>query len=271
MPNYAAALQCAWYERAHPDPTTANMNRGVGVLTMLYANGRGVGKDVDLAMRFACEQEWAAPGEMADRIQHLIEIRDGKPQSAPFDMCDDITSSLSAGTCTNVQFRLTDAERNGKIAAVTANLTRGQRPLYDRLHAAETAFEDIRVRNEIDLSGSLRASFVLEDLSLLREQFLINLQRFAKGDVPPATAADVKNLDGQMNALYQRITQTPDDPVITVTVGGIRDTQRAWLKLRDAWMEFAKSAYPRLSADRVMAQLIRLRMGQLRQLPIEVK
>src|SRR4051812_36192124 len=44
-PDYAAALQCAWYERAHPDTIASDLNRGVGVLTMLYANGRGAPKD----------------------------------------------------------------------------------------------------------------------------------------------------------------------------------------------------------------------------------
>jgi len=52
---------------------------------------------------------------------------------------------------------------------------------------------------------------------------------------------------------------------------GIRETQRAWLTLRDSWMDFAKAAYPRLASDRVMAQLIRLRLNQLRLLPIDLK
>jgi uncharacterized protein YecT (DUF1311 family) len=271
-PDYAAALQCAWYERAHPNTTIADMNRGVGVLTMLYANGRGVAKDVDLAMRFACEQPWAAPLEMVERIQHLIDIKDGKRQTTPFDMCDDITSGLSMGKCTRVHFEFADAERNKKLSDVTANLTRGQRPLYDRLHTAEAAFEDIRINNEIDLFGTARAAFMLEDLGRLREQFIINLQRFSKGDVPPATAMDVTNLDAQMNALYQRIMQAPAASFAgTVNANTIRDTQRVWLKLRDAWLEFAKSAYPELSADRVVAQLLRLRLDQLRQLPIDVR
>ena len=85
-PEYAAALQCAWCERAHPDTVAADMNRGVGVRTMLYANGRGAAKDPDLAMRFACEQHWAAPAEMQYRLQHLTEIKDGKPNLINFQV-----------------------------------------------------------------------------------------------------------------------------------------------------------------------------------------
>jgi len=271
-PDYAAALQCAWYERAHPDTVSANMNRGVGVLTMLYANGRGTPKNIELAMQFACEQQWAAPAEMMGRLEHLNSIKDGRPQDPPFDMCDDGTSGLSMGKCAEVQQRFADAERDKKLGAITAKLTPAQRRLYDRVRAAEETFENMRTWSELDLSGSARVMFQLSDQGKLRDQFLINLQRFSKEDIPEATAADVKNLDSQMNTLYQKIMQAPEDTFSLGTVRreGIRDTQRAWLKLRDAWMEFAKSAYPRLTADRVMAQLIRLRLNQLRLLPIEL-
>jgi uncharacterized protein YecT (DUF1311 family) len=269
-PDYPTALQCAWYERAHPDSHNANMSRGAGVLTMLYANGRGVAKDPDLAMRFACEQQWASPAEMDYRLHHLMDIKDGKPQQTAFDNCDDITSGLSMGRCTEVHQRFADADRARKLSAITAKLTPSQRQLYDRLYSAEDNFEIVRVNNEIDLSGTARAMYQLADRGKLRDQFLINLQRFSKSDIPQATAADVKNLDAQMNVLYQKIMQAPEDPFPgMVKPQGIRDTQRAWLKLRDAWMDFSKSAYPTLSSDRVMAQLIRLRLNQLRLLPID--
>jgi uncharacterized protein YecT (DUF1311 family) len=271
-PDYAAALQCAWYERAHPDTVAADMIRGVGVLTMLYANGRGTAKDPDLAMRFACEEQWAAPAEMQIRMQHLVDIKDGKPQGMPFDMCDDITSGLNMGKCADVQQRFADADRAKRVSAITAKLTPSQQALYDRLHSAEDNFEIVRVNNEIDLSGTARAMFALSDRGKLRDEFLINLQRFSKSDIPQATPADMKNLDAQMNVLYQKILQAPEDAFPgTVKPPGIRDTQRAWLKLRDAWMDFAKSAYPGLLSDRVMAQLIRLRLNQLRLLPVDVR
>ncbi len=272
-PDFAAALQCAWFERAHPDTVHANMNRGVGVLAMLYANGRGTPKNIELAMQFACEQQWAAPAEMTGRLEHLSSMKDGKPQDPAFDMCDDGTSGLTMGKCAEVQQRFADAERDKKLLAITAKLTPAQRRLYDRLHAAEENFENMRTGSELDLSGSARVMFQYSDQGKLRDQFLINLQRFSREDIPAATATDAKNLDAEMNGLYQKIMQAPEETFSLGTVKreGIRDTQRSWLKLRDAWTEFAKSAYPRLTADRVMAQLIRLRLNQLRLLPIELK
>lgn len=274
-PDYPAALQCGWYERQHPERAgnTANMFYGVGVLSMLYANGQGVARNYDLAVRFACEQPWAAPAEMSGRVEHLLALRDGKPAKSPFDLCDDTTSGLSAGSCASVAEDSKDADRTKKLAAITSKLTPAQKQLYDRVYSAESKFEDTRVRNEIDLSGTARAAFQLEDLGLLRDQFLINLERFSGSNIPQATADDVKNLDAQMNAAYQRVMTAPESAFQSGTVKreGVRETQRDWLPLRDSWVAFARAAYPRLSPDRVMAQLIRLRLHQLQALPINLK
>lgn len=268
-PDYPAALQCAWYERAHPRPGMASMTYGVGVLTMLYANGRGVQKNITMATRFACEHEWAAPAEMEGRVRHLGGLQDGAASGSPFDMCDDATSGLSGGFCQSIKQRLADAGRGRKLAAITAALTQQQRQLFDALRVAEEHFNAVRTGNEIDMTGSARASFVLMDLGRLRDQFLVNLQRLQEGDLPQATANDVKALDASMNELYQRIMAAPDATFENGTVrkSGIRDTQRAWLPLRDAWVAFTEAAYPKVSPDRVVAQLIRLRMNQLKRLP----
>jgi uncharacterized protein YecT (DUF1311 family) len=100
-----------------------------------------------------------------------------------------------------------------------------------------------------------------------------HLERFSKNDVPQTTADDAPHLAGEMNAIYQKITQAPAATFDSGTVRpqGIRDAQRSWLPLRDAWIDFAKADYPQLSPERVVAQPIRLRLNQLRLLPIGVK
>ena len=63
-PNYPAALQCAYYQRAHANPQVGDPFAGPGILSMLYANGQGVDLDLDLAVRFTCENPWAAQAEI---------------------------------------------------------------------------------------------------------------------------------------------------------------------------------------------------------------
>jgi uncharacterized protein YecT (DUF1311 family) len=273
-PNYPAALQCSWYQRTHSNGNgnSADMFGATGVLTMLYANGRGIPRNYDFAIRFACEQPFAAPNEMKGRIANLRRMKAANSEKDVFDLCDDATSGMSMGFCESIQQEKQDAERARKRAVITAKLTPPAKILYDKLYAAESKFEETRVSSEIDMSGSARGMFLLQDQGKLRDQFIINLDRFGKGDIPQASAEDAKKLDAEMNAVYQRLMQLADSAYEAGTVKreGVRDTQRAWLQLRDAWMAFAKPAYPKLSADRVMAQLIRLRLHQLQLLPIDV-
>lgn len=264
-PDYAAALECGWYERAHPKENAANMFYGPGVLTMLYANGKGTARDYELAIRFACEQPWAAEYEQSLRIGHLEYLRDTNAQKTTFDLCDDITSGLNQGACAHLDARRADATRKLKIASITQALPPAAKDLLPALEKAEKAFEETRINHEIDLSGTARAAFQFGDQTKLRDQFVINLDRFGQGDVPEATAADLGKLDQELNAVYQQIQHAPAKAWYgTVRPEGIRETQLKWLALVDEWETFARAAYPGLSSERIRAQLIRLRVHQLR-------
>jgi len=265
-PDYAAALQCGWYERAHPQTAVGNMFYGPGVLTMLYANGRGVPRNYDLAIRFACEDPWVSEMENVYRSGHLEVLRNQSSGQTTFDLCDDITSGLSDGFCTGIQTSRDDAFRNSNVAAAIRNLPASAKALFPALRSAQDAFNDARARNEVDLSGTSRAAFQLEEVATLNDQFLINLQRFGKGDIPPATDADLAQLDVDLNSVYKSIQWAGPDETTTITPDGIRITERAWLKLVDAWLTFSRVAYPTLSPTGVRAQLIRLRLHQLRSL-----
>jgi len=267
-PDYAAALQCGWFQRAHPQVTAGNMFYGPGVLTMLYANGKGVPRNYELAIRFACENSWAAEAEMAYRIGHIEHLRDAGAQNVVFDLCDDITSGLGDGTCTSIQTRTADAVRSRKIDEILDRFPASVKSAFPSLQAAELGFEKARTQGEVDLSGTSRAAFQLSEETKLRDQFLINLQRFGRADIPGASEADLFILDQKLNEMYQRIQHSPTSrwEFGTIKPDGIRDTERKWISLVDAWIGFARIAYPNLSTTRVRAQLIRLRLRQLRSL-----
>ena len=266
--DLVAALQCAYYERAHPQPARGDPFYGPGVLTMLYANGKGVPRDYDLAIRFACENPWAAEAEMESRVGHLEFLRDTHTTTSDFDLCDDGTSGLTEGACESVVQGFADAKRRKELDTIGASWPSQVKQAFKALQEAENAFEDARTGNEVDLSGTGRAAFELEERGRLRDQFLINLRRFAKGDLPAASSVAGKAVDGKLNDVYQQIQQSPasDWQWGTIKPSGIRETERAWLKLCDAWVEFGRLAYPSLSADRIHTQLTRLRLHQLQSL-----
>jgi len=185
-----------------------------------------------------------------------------------FDLCDDITSGLSDGFCTSIRTRTADAVRSRKVDEILARLPDSVKSAFPSLQAAESAFEEARTRGEVDLSGTSRAAFQLVEEAKLRDQFLINLQRFGHGDIPAASETDLSLLDRKLNEIYQQIQHSPAGKweFGTIKPEGIRDTEHKWVSLVDAWITFARIAYPNLSPTRVRAQLIRLRVHQLRSL-----
>lgn len=268
-PDYAAALQCAWFHRAHPqDDKVAWMFAGPGMLTMLYANGRGVERNYDIAIRLACEVSGAAQAELEARFDHLEHLRAAADPSAPFDLCDDQTSGLSEGSCTSIQTSLDDVERDGKIEGLVQGLPAGAKGAFAALQAAEAAFEAARSGNEVDMTGTARGSFYLHEEATLRDQFLDNLQSFGRADTAPASETDLAELDKDLNTVYRHIEQSPDSKWQYTTIGpiGIKNTERKWIALADTWVAFGRLAYPKLSATQIRAQIIRLRLDQLREL-----
>ncbi len=265
QPDYSAARQCGLYQRAHPQTAEGNMFYGPGVLTMLYANGKGIPQNYSLAIRFACEQAWASDAEMEYRLGHLEHLQATHAHNATFDLCDDTTSGLSQGACANIAVRNRDAARAPKIAAAVAGLSQHAQCLFPALQATEAAFEEARVQNEVDLSGTGRAAFELEEEARLRDQFLINLQKFGHSDIPAASETQLTDLNLKLNAVYETIERSPvsDWQDETVKPESIRKTEQAWVLLADTWISFARVAYPNLSATRIRAQLVRLRMHQL--------
>ncbi|MDB4989779.1 MAG: hypothetical protein JWN04_4957 [Myxococcaceae bacterium] len=68
---------------------------GDAILMMLYANGRGVSRNLELAIKLACNGD-GAEDEINERVQALETLASG-PRKEPFDFCDDAESGLTMG------------------------------------------------------------------------------------------------------------------------------------------------------------------------------
>src|ERR1051326_796884 len=82
------ARKCAYLEM---NAGTDYVFSGKAILMMIYANGKGVRHNTELALRLACEIE-GAPAEIEGRIAHLQELKQASISAEAFDLCDDISS-----------------------------------------------------------------------------------------------------------------------------------------------------------------------------------
>lgn len=251
--NYAEARKCAWSERLasqasiEPRYTVASVFGGAAMLTVLYANGEGVEKNIPLALRFACEAG-GAPAEISIRLDH-IESLDTKvtAASAKYDFCDDITSGFMEGFCAAYSSELADQNRAEHLNAISAQMSSIQREAFSRLIKEEKIYAHARAKGEIDLSGTARAMYQFDAEDTLKDDFLAALQSFEVGKFPTGSAALYRNADARLNSTYRKAISDAEElknDYGAVQPDGIRNAERAWLKYRDAWITFAKLRYP---------------------------
>ena len=159
--------------------------------------------------------------------------------------------------------------RTRSLAQFTSHLPNQAQTIFPQLLAAEAAFEKARGSGEYTGGGGSGSSgFKQADQGQLREQFLINLQRFASGDLPKTTAADRARAERALktaSAKAEDFTPGPDAYSMDPTPQSLAATQRTWQALFKEWMRFVPVAYPHLSPDRAATELLRLRIHQLKK------
>ncbi|WP_317205129.1 lysozyme inhibitor LprI family protein [Janthinobacterium sp.] len=241
-----------------------------GVLMMLYANGLGVARHPALALKHACSLPGAG-AEMSGRVAHLIALgKSGK--AGAFDLCDDITSGYMQGVCTAIDERRQDQTRSKQLGALTRNWSAPQKAALGKLQAALDEFARARGERETDLSGTARAAMAIAAQSAEISLFGKDVAAFEKGMTPDFTAAQLAAFDKELNTRYQKIMQLPATrnggigAYTTVSKDQVKQTQRAWLKYRDAFVGFGAARYPALPARAWQALLTQRRAQQLAQL-----
>jgi hypothetical protein len=269
-PNYQAALLCAYRHHAHPYAPRNSSLEGAGTLATLYANGYGVPRDYALAIRFACEVGNRGGSNESERIGRLQALRDGKlPSGTSFDLCDEQLSGAMGAYCSELSKKQADVARIQRIAAVKVRLPRQAQIMLAALQAAENAFEQARIKGEYPGGGgSGSAGFALDDQNRLREQFVINVERFSRGKLPRASSAIRQQVQRELDAVYAAAIAVPRDPNAPFggsTVKGVKTTEAAWQKLFEQWMLFVHVAFPNLSQDAVATELLRLRIHQVKK------
>ena len=122
----------------------------------------------------------------------------------------------------------------------------------------------------MDRSGSSGGAYRIEEQDSLKDAFIEDPALFVSGNVPVYEAKRFREADAELNSAYRDILRAKtweSSAYGTVTQPGIQTTQRVWLKYRDAWVAFARQAYPQLSPDNVKAWLTLRRITQLQEFP----
>jgi uncharacterized protein YecT (DUF1311 family) len=243
----------------------AYASKDYAVLSMLYANGRGVPRDIAVARKAVCDERDAAPAEISGRLQHLARIEAGEEAAGGYDFCDDATSGLTTGWCSKIGTELEQQKRDRRLAAVVTSWTSAQQAALAGLRGQMEAFVKAR-DGEVDLSGTARASMLFAAEDEVRRQFFALLLCADAGRLSAVAPAQAKSVDDRLNATWKRLRAVKEGELGTVRQADILASQRAWLRYRDAWVAFGKQRYPGVSAATWVAALTDARQKQLTEL-----
>ncbi len=251
----------------------AHRNNETDVLSMLYANGFGVQRNLRLALRYACETS-AAEAEMVGRVEHITSMMNARASGnlQRYDICDDITSGMMQGYCAGIEEKRAEKARIAQLKMVTSRWSAPQRNAFVKLKEAMEKFAEARGNNETDMSGTARAAMAITSEAAEKDLFLNDIKQLENGNPPSFTEQQFKSEDKRLNEVYQQLmhVRIDDDQSglggTTISKADVRSTQKIWLGYRDAFVAFGIVRYPDVKAESWKALLTKRRIEQLEEL-----
>ncbi|OAI09078.1 hypothetical protein A1353_04940 [Methylomonas methanica] len=259
--DWQKARACAYEEmRRGPEGPF----QGPATLMMIYANGKGVTRNYDLAIKLACEIE-GAPAEIEGRLEHLLQMKQQGAEAKDIDLCDDITSSMMMNFCSSHQESIQQQERATQLANMVKSWNENEKKALDGLKYSANRFFSTRSEKEVDARGAAHVAMTVGEEASLQDDFLASLQSFEKGHTPNFDDQQFAEADAKLNAIYKKILADKNFSWGTVNQNSIKETQREWLKYRDAWVKFGSIKYPAVSATSWKTYLTEKRIKMLEE------
>lgn len=279
--DYEAARQCAWRERlaqqAGLEPrytVLASIFGGSAMLTVLYANGEGVERNIPLALRFACEIPLSDSA-----LIHISQLSETDTRNTKkFRYCDEVGNTFDLSDldfCAVCDLEIAGQRHIDILNTFMRRWTASDRRAFRAVQQSNEQYVEAHGRGEVYQGGTIRNLRTNSVEEHMRVKFLEAVQSFEHGHLPRGSKSDFQTADADLNATYKKLLALAaaqdfksDDGLIKP--GGIRDAQRAWLRYRDAWVSFAKVHYPSTGSDAWLTLLTSNRVWSLRQTLCEV-
>lgn len=254
----AKARKCAYLEmeQGKDDLDIA----GRSILMMVYANGKGADRNLDVAIKLACEMS-GGPGDIAGNIYELERFRKA-PANARYSVCDHSAAPHLYKSCAILGDRFDAIQRAKELSDITSGWSQKDREAFASLqHAANTFFKS-RASSEIDLEPT----FEVQEVAFMENGFISRLKQLQKGDLPSFSAADRKKAQSEVDQAYADTQKDPNRRWGTATAAGVHQTEQLWTAYRDAWVKFGKTKYPHVTADSWQTWLDQERLAMLQKL-----
>lgn len=228
-------------------------------IAMVFANGEGAPRNIPLARRFAC---LAGDDGFTDVDNVLTAIDGGK-----LEVCSEDGSFFGRQPnyeCLLVlQARITnELEREEDRAERT--LPRARMVLWQALANARSDYLDAHLP-ELPNGNTGATQSGMDDMLNLDRAWIEVLRSIEKGELPQgfANAATFAEVDKQLNVQYaDRLKEAVEYPSM-MSIAELRTAERAWLRYREAWVQFGTACWPRTKPDQWRSWLTAQRLDEM--------
>lgn len=234
-PDFIKARKCGYLERdAEINGKLKDVDHlPLGTLAMIYANGKGVVRNLDLARRFACE----APGFASEKDARLKILMEN---SGDFDFC--LNNNAADPGCASLASKRAekattdslaamgdklDPEARAKFSAVMAAADEYFEAEAERIAQAKEPNEDSRGAIATETRNRMWAD-LLDLLTVLEDKKKFSVTRLSLGEAE-------SGLEKKLAALRAK---TNDDDKETFDLA-----RTSWTKYRDALASFGSARF----------------------------
>jgi hypothetical protein len=234
------ARKCAFVEM---DQHSTQPFSGKAILAMLYANGRGVDRNFDLAIRLTCEVG-GTPGDVAGNVHQLMRYKAANWKGNAFNICDHSSGRTLYEQCAILDERFDAVKRDQRLKEITSKWSERDRQAFQPLQAAADKYFKAHATQEVDLQSTIE----VHEEAFMKNAFVDALEKFDQGELPQFTAQQAKDADADLARIYGAIEAKTGMTWGTVTPATIAKVEDQWKPYRDAWIAFGKEKFPKVSA-----------------------
>ena len=155
------------------------------------------------------------------------------------------------------------------------NAAPAQRVAFNALMVGFTDFRDAQIDTEARICtlGAGCGEKTEAEKARINQDFLQIAGGHPAAGVPHFSADDFAQADSALNAEYQKVFASLPDTCTApkhgcISQAAFRDTQRLWIRFRDAWVTFALLRWPDVTSDSWMTYLTQQRTRQIETVPV---
>jgi len=254
-----AARKCAFAELTADDPQPYGLLEGQGMLMMIYANGRGADRSLDLAIHYACQLE-DSQRAWSLRVNELQKRKDSDWQGENFESCEHITSGMAEGFCAYHQGLLDDQDRHARIAMFGKGWTSLQKRLFNAAYKSGNDYAG--TLHEMDcFRGTAQWACTEAAANEWMEEFINRIEGISRGHADELEAkADARRREIAKEAAELKADEAKRGPTIPDDYDkevqpfydeNERQTDTKRVIFEGRLVAFARSVFPNVTSHRI--------------------